>query len=57
MTSFLFGERRGSMLTQKITEQHLSLIAAAMAMKACSTLVASFALVSMKGMPISSAKA
>ena len=45
------------MFTQKITEQHLSLIAAAMAMKACSTLVASFALVSMKGMPISSAKA
>jgi hypothetical protein len=57
MTSFLFGEKRGSVLTQKITEQHLSLIAAAMAMKACSTLVASFALVSMKGMPISSAKA
>jgi hypothetical protein len=28
-----------------------------MAMKACSTLVASFALVSMKGIPISSAKA
>lgn len=36
---------------------NLFLIEAAIAMKACSTLVAFFALVSMKGMPISSAKA
>lgn len=36
---------------------YLFLISAAMAMKACSTLVASLALVSMKGIPISSAKA
>ena len=36
---------------------HLFLISAVMVMKACSTLVAFFALVSRKGMPISSAKA
>ena len=36
---------------------HLFLISAAMVMKACSTLVAFLALVSKKGMPISSAKA
>jgi hypothetical protein len=37
------------------THTHLSLIEADMAMKACSTFKAFFALVSMKGMPISSA--
>lgn len=36
---------------------HLFLISAAMVMKACSTLVAFLALVSKKGMPISSANA
>lgn len=36
---------------------YLLLISAVMAMKACSTLVALFALVSMKGIPISSANA
>lgn len=36
---------------------NLSLIEAAMAMKACSTFRAFFALVSMNGMPISSANA
>ena len=39
------------------TLTNLFLISAAMVMKACSTLVAFFALVSKKGMPISSAKA
>ncbi len=42
---------------KKKHQEYLFLISAAIVIKACSTLVASFALVSKNGMPISSAKA